>query len=71
MFRSPRSSFGNVVDEQGVEIGLERLDGVVEGLAHRHPEELVEHGAVGRSTKPLDFEVFAFVRRCLMPFRSR
>jgi hypothetical protein len=37
---------GVVVDEPGVEIGLERLDAVVEGLAHLHREELVEDGAV-------------------------
>lgn len=39
-------ALGVVVDEPGVEIGLERLNGLVKGLAHLHPEELVEHGAV-------------------------
>jgi len=39
-------ALGVVVDERGVEVGLQRLDGLVEGLAHLHPEELVEHGAV-------------------------
>jgi hypothetical protein len=34
------------VDEPGIEIDLQRLDGLVEGLAHLHPEELVEDGAV-------------------------
>ena len=35
-----------VTDEPGVEIGLERFDGLVEGLAHLHPEELFEEDAV-------------------------
>lgn len=38
--------FGVVVDESGIEISLERLDAVVEGIAHSHAEELVEDGAV-------------------------
>lgn len=39
-------ALGVVVDEPGVEVGLQRVDGVVEGLAHLYPEELVEDGAV-------------------------
>lgn len=34
------------MDEPGVEIGLQRLDGFVEVVAHGDPEELVEDGAV-------------------------
>ena len=39
-------SLGVVVEEPGIEIGLQRLDGLVECLSHLHPEELVEDGAV-------------------------
>jgi hypothetical protein len=39
----PRSTTG---PKPGVEIGLQRVHGVVEGLAHLHAEELVEDGAV-------------------------
>ncbi|ANB32653.1 hypothetical protein A6024_00290 [Rhodovulum sulfidophilum] len=60
-----------VVDEPGVEIGLERLDGLVEGLAHLHAEELLEYRAV----EPLDEAVGLrrpdLVRRCLMALISR
>lgn len=38
--------FGVVVDEPGVEVILQGLDAVVEGLAHLHPEELVQHRTV-------------------------
>ena len=37
---------GVVVGKPGIEIGLERLDAVVEAVPHGHAEELVEHGAV-------------------------
>lgn len=39
-------SLSVVVDEPGVEIGLQRIDGLVEGFAHLHPEQLVKDGAV-------------------------
>ena len=39
-------AFGVVVGKPSVEIGLQRFDGLVEGLAHFHTKVLVEHGAV-------------------------
>ena len=39
-------AFGVVVDKPGVEIGLQRFDGLVEGFAHLHTKKLVQHGAV-------------------------
>ena len=38
--------FGVVVDEPGIEIGLECLDAVIEVVPHGQAEDLVEHGAV-------------------------
>lgn len=39
-------SFGVVADESGIEIGPWRVDRFAEGLAHFHPEELLEDGTV-------------------------
>src|SRR4051794_18898609 len=39
-------TLGVVVDQPCIEIGLQRFDSFVEGLAHLHPEELVEDCAV-------------------------
>jgi hypothetical protein len=47
---SEMRSFGVVVVEPDIEVGLQRLDAGVEGLAHLRPDELVEHRAV----EPLD-----------------
>ena len=39
-------SFGVVMNEPGVEIGLQGVDGFIECLAHGDAEELIEDGAV-------------------------
>ena len=39
-------AFGVVVLQSGVEVGLQRLDALVEVFAHLDTEELVERGAV-------------------------
>src|SRR5207237_4249540 len=36
-----------VVDEPGIEIGLQLVDRAIDLLAERHPIEFVEHGAMG------------------------
>ncbi|TDX32619.1 hypothetical protein EV657_103191 [Rhodovulum visakhapatnamense] len=46
-------ALGGVVDEPGVEIGLERLDSLVEGLAHLHAEDLLQHPAVEALDEPV------------------
>ena len=39
-------AFGVVVGKPSVEIGLQRFDGLIEGLAYLHTKKLVQHGAV-------------------------
>jgi hypothetical protein len=47
-------SLGVVVDEPGVEVGLEGLDRFIELLPEGFTEELVQAVRLNLSTKPLD-----------------
>ena len=60
-----------VMDQLGVEIGLQRLDAVVEVFAQLDPENSSSTVPLKRSTKPLVFGVLTLVRRCSKPLRSR
>jgi hypothetical protein len=62
---------GVVVDEPGVEVGLQHLDALVEGLAHLHPEELVKHGPVEALDEAVRLRAADPGAAVLAPLRSR
>lgn len=48
-------ALGVVVDKPGVEIGLQRLDRLVEGFTHLDAEELVQDGTVETLDETIGF----------------